>query len=351
MTRVKHSKGELLNMDTTDSLVARIKKTGYPLEIEISSYLDSNWDVINTDTYVDRDENKIKDIDIHASAYIFVNSEIDFSPHLIVECKKSDYLDWVFFTRPHEKAYMDVNGHYLDAEQRFCQRLNTITLLNLLLSPLQLHYWTNERLAVSYKEFVKENNSKEAEKKLEIREEFKRKPIFNALNQVKKFIYDRILNGMTAEGYPYFVDFYFPCIVFDGNMYEAIVEKGEILLKPTNHVILASSIPSASNNYYMNYLVDVVQKDFFKEYLGMVISDVQRLIDTMVNQREKALSILERAYSSAIKKWEEEEKKSQSSNMEKKPKKKTVKENNKPQESSKNQNLDPDKLDWELRMP
>jgi hypothetical protein len=325
-------------MDSIDSLIARIKKTGYPLEIEISSLLDKRWDVINTDTYVDRDENKIKDIDIHASSYLFVNDQIDFTSHLTIECKKSDYLNWVFFTRPLEKDYMDVNGHYLDAEQRFCQRFNTITLLNLLLEPLQLHYWDSKRVAVCYKEFIKKADGETKE----VKEELKRKPIFEAQNQVKKFIYDHILNGIKDEGYPCFVDFYFPCIAFDGNMFEAIVENGKISLKETNHIVLATSIPSISNHFYMKYLIDVVRKDFVRDYLKIIESDIQTLADRINTQCEKALNIIGRAGAEAQRKWAEEYEKNKESSLpdkESKPEKK----------SNSGESFDPDSLDWELR--
>ena len=105
-------------MNEIDYLKKEIKKTGYPLEIEISSILDKVWQtVINTDTYYDRDEGKLRDIDIHAfdtfaSRKVF---PIALKTGLVIECKKDDDFAWVFFSRPFPKFGMeDIDGQYVD---------------------------------------------------------------------------------------------------------------------------------------------------------------------------------------------------------------------------------------------
>jgi len=47
-------------MSSIEHLRRALMKTGYPLEIEVSSVLDKDWEgVINTDTYYDKDESKL----------------------------------------------------------------------------------------------------------------------------------------------------------------------------------------------------------------------------------------------------------------------------------------------------
>ncbi|MEM3641559.1 MAG: hypothetical protein QXH37_06540 [Candidatus Bathyarchaeia archaeon] len=82
-----------MSEDLKNKLISEIEKSGYPLEIEISSILESkDWYVINNRPYVDSDEGKLRSIDIsafHATAFDFEKYDpLTFSPNLVVECKK-----------------------------------------------------------------------------------------------------------------------------------------------------------------------------------------------------------------------------------------------------------------------
>lgn len=61
------------------------------MEIEISSLPDKEWQrVVNTDTYFDRDERKLRDIDVYAFD-IFSNprlSPLELEIGMPIECKK-----------------------------------------------------------------------------------------------------------------------------------------------------------------------------------------------------------------------------------------------------------------------
>lgn len=50
-----------------DHLIKAIKKSGYPLEIEISNLLDKDYVVFNTQYYFDEKAKQGRDIDIYAS--------------------------------------------------------------------------------------------------------------------------------------------------------------------------------------------------------------------------------------------------------------------------------------------
>jgi outer membrane usher protein FimD/PapC len=86
-----------------ENVLECIKKSGYPLEMEISNKFDNDWKVDNTGYYYDYDENKGRDIDIVA-AYkksIWNHKQWNASYNVIVECKKKEDDAWIFFTRPH----------------------------------------------------------------------------------------------------------------------------------------------------------------------------------------------------------------------------------------------------------
>ena len=83
-------------MSLKEYLKKEIRKSGYPLEIEVSYMLDGKFgEIINTDSYYDSDENKTRDIDINAyRIYEFLRGSLLFTANLTVECKKSENSAW-----------------------------------------------------------------------------------------------------------------------------------------------------------------------------------------------------------------------------------------------------------------
>ncbi len=87
-------------------ILENIKKSGYPLEIEVSSILEKDWFVVNNAFYLDKISNKEREIDILANNPFSKHegSKIKFlcTITLIVECKKSNTHAWVFFFTSHK---------------------------------------------------------------------------------------------------------------------------------------------------------------------------------------------------------------------------------------------------------
>lgn len=52
-----------------DHLIEKIKESGYPLEIEISTLLDKEYVVFNTQYYFDEEIKQGRDLDIYAIPY------------------------------------------------------------------------------------------------------------------------------------------------------------------------------------------------------------------------------------------------------------------------------------------
>ena len=108
-----------------DYLVAEIEKSGYPLEIYISSILeDEDWVVMNNQPFRDPDRDELRSVDIlafhHPTASDFKKHEpVGFSPRLVIECKKSATHAWVFFTRPEKTKFFPMSGHIYDFPEAF----------------------------------------------------------------------------------------------------------------------------------------------------------------------------------------------------------------------------------------
>jgi hypothetical protein len=102
-----------------EHLTAEIEKSGYPLEIEISSLLDKEYRVLNTHYYFDEEAKKGRDIDIYAIPRDVDNNFIKTDKFVVItdlaiECKKSDTHAWIFYTRPYTSVdrSADISGQF-----------------------------------------------------------------------------------------------------------------------------------------------------------------------------------------------------------------------------------------------
>ena len=171
-------------MTFEDFLRKQIEKTGYPLEIEVSSKLDKDWDeVYNTDSYFDKDEGKLRDIDISASKYMSDCFPLVMGISLDIECKKSESFVWVFFTRPFKFNYLaDITGQYIDELQVRTRKFELDYLRELVLKDNPLHYHSMKRVAVSFDEFpinTKKNKYGESKKNRYLRQKISSKNILH----------------------------------------------------------------------------------------------------------------------------------------------------------------------------
>jgi len=89
-------------LNERNDLIERVKediqKSGFPLEIEVSSILNKfGWEVQNQAFYLDEQEKKSRAIDIIASKFVAVKSEsfTNYNTYLVIECKKSQK-PWLF---------------------------------------------------------------------------------------------------------------------------------------------------------------------------------------------------------------------------------------------------------------
>jgi len=268
-------------MSVKNFLKREIEKTGYPLEIEISAILDRarRWVVWNTDSYYDRDEGKLRDIDIRA-VRTFETKNLLGEVSLVIECKKDDNFAWVFFTRPYEFAEEDIRGHYLDELQMSFRNPLIDYISEIILGDCKFHYSAMKRIGVSFEEFPVQAKRATYEKK--------RKEIFEAENQLKKFIsYSNEQDCNFAFPDVNRIILYFPCIIFNGAMYEATIKDGKVRLEESNHVLLMTQNRTAYSNWELGFLVDVVTKDYFEELLKKINGDIRSFVGSVKKRESK----------------------------------------------------------------
>jgi hypothetical protein len=271
-------------MSSVEHLRRALMKTGYPLEIEVSSVLDKDWEgVINTDTYYDRDESKLRDIDILAYKNLAIKTQPLLSTFvsLAVECKKDENFAWVFFSRPLKFSFEDIDGQYVDQTQMASNNFENLQVMEMILGKCPLHYENMKRKAVTYDAvYIKGNKNSYEGKKREI---------FEAQNQLKKYI-DYSIEQLTKADLRggHVIQNYFPCIVFDGRMYEAIVESGDLSLRESDHLVLATSYKSQYSVWERNLLIDIVRKNYLETYLDLIQKDISSLKKT-ISKKSKSI--------------------------------------------------------------
>lgn len=122
-----------------------LEKSGFPLEIEVSSFLEErSWFVASSTFYPDLDLGIPREIDLVASKTLSVDSfgkslhPYELRLALIIQCKKSGKYHWVFYSRPRkeDEAEFDIGLAYTD----FVDFARTRSLLPLMFPSLAIQH-------------------------------------------------------------------------------------------------------------------------------------------------------------------------------------------------------------------
>jgi hypothetical protein len=232
-----------------DKLLSDVKKTGYPIELQVGDIFSRNgWHVQHNRYYLDKEEQKGKEIDV--SAYVKTHNEgIHVGLHLICEVKKSSDKPWVIFST--KKQFVEGLGwarlHYSQGVDHTILSYNKI-----------------ERSS-SFREFSRIGRS--------YHEGFKQSPehsqIFKALISSIKASEDCLVKNQEAisqdtairkviHKQDKLICFIEPMVVLDGFLYEGYLsEKGELELNEIGHIPVSCGYIS-SEYLRRDHIVDVV---------------------------------------------------------------------------------------------
>jgi effector-binding domain-containing protein len=281
-----------------EHIIEKIKRTGYPLEIEASNSLENKrFVVFNTQYYFDEEIQQGRDIDIYAlplNPDPLDDSLLPFRTdyYLPIECKKSNTHSWVFYTRPR----IPMNSIYMKGQyETTIPELKTFSSESFEWNFEQkilelLHYRKFERIAIAYDEIKKEKFQKGENT------EKGRREIFEATNQLVKFVsYElhgterRISNLPESLPKRENIIIHFPIIVFDGDMYEASFTSGELKLEETNHVLLSTHFRCPYCKEVRSFTIDVVHRSYFDEYLKLLITHLHILNESISGFRNELM--------------------------------------------------------------
>ena len=159
-----------------------------------------------------------------------------------------------------------------------------------------MHYDKFSVSAIAYDEIKK--------KKIDGSSEKSRKEIFEATNQLVKFIRyesnEAVKRYMTLHeklGREY-IQLAFPIIVFDGDMYEATFDSGQLKLQKTNHILLSTHFRCPYSQEVKNFTIDVVNKVQFPAFVDLMTKDITESSKAIYLNKDELLQRAERDRSS-----------------------------------------------------
>lgn len=185
-----------------------------------------------------------------------------------------------FFTIPQPKEGIDMYGNYLGELHIHCKSTEAEAISDEVFD-LPLHYTqVSDRLAVAFDAFnIKEQKKRYGERKSQI---------FEAVYQLRKFIAYSVEQRMNEGAYQFKrFSFYFPCIVFDGRMFEAFIDEDELKVREASHFILQTQYRTPFSVYDRCLLVDIVHKDHFKELLKFIRKDANIIKKKITKKKRK----------------------------------------------------------------
>lgn len=265
-----------------EHLIGEIQKTGFPLEIEVSDLMQENWVVLNNTPYLDSDKNENRTIDIygiHESDTEAISTRSNrhislTSTDVVIECKKSNEYAWIFYTRPNyiTPSFFPGGGQRTDFLEVFSKgERNFLDLLARrgIVKELNLHYDDFDGVCYGIYDEIK------------LQKDFKSKSrddIFEAISQLTKFAdysmqRDRSFIAPDSRD----ISILFAAIIFDGRLYEAVVEQGNVKLRESPQLFLSISSHSKTTGRVHNYYVDVVHKSTAAEYFKSLENDIKSL--------------------------------------------------------------------------
>ena len=279
-------------------LKEQISKSGYPLEVEIHSILEPNWFVTHNAYYLDKEENKSRLLDIHAFTTPFMmdiekrSVEFPTDPFLIlfnlaIECKKSDEYAWIFFTVPSYSRWLNY-GQYFD-DLKFASPHVGLIDVYIDHQKSQLHYYNFTKVASPFHEV---KLKKAARKRGTLNE------IYEGVNELVKFVSYQIHSYISSSRRRYEevtdiwkplfgIHYFFPVLVYDGQLFEAIIEDDKIELEERNHILLERHYKPLYSDAPLTYRIDIVKREFFPEFVKIIEEDIEWIQKQLIQNRDK----------------------------------------------------------------
>lgn len=219
--------------DLEGKILEAIERTGYPLELRVSEELEElDYFVANNLYFVDKDENKGREIDIRGlKNYSFKEggSEYFVRHCLMIECKKSISKPWVIFTSPQNPYDKELSELECRGVKKGRQWHSPELLMELeKFHPFKVHPRRGRTFFEAFKGESAETSG----------------TIFKSLTTaVKATIAMRSEEFAAGKNS---VCFYYPIVIFEGRLFEAYLENGKVIIKEVDSIMVSFFYQSAN---------------------------------------------------------------------------------------------------------
>jgi hypothetical protein len=239
-----------MSNDLLDRITAEITKTGFPLELRAASYLRERGYHVATNIYfVDKDEEKGREVDIRALKNDFLDTRRVVRHCLLIECKKSSSRPWVFFTSEvasYDQNVTDILCHGID----YSHWLRTMTEAR---EMQERHPWFRE--PERGRSFFEPFSSGGTDTNQTINKAI--------LGAIKACIEAHQTNFASDYVGVRNATFYYPIVVFDGELFTANLSGGDLVVRPTDSVLVSAHYRSAKYPDDQKHTVLIVRESAF----------------------------------------------------------------------------------------
>lgn len=253
-----------------EKIKKEISNSGFPLEIYSSILLNKHqWNVRPALNYYDKTLGEYRENDILAHKKVDGATIINF---LVIECKKSAKNPWVFIKNS-KTMLISENLNIVHSQ-------NCKILYHSLEETMKFHHYSYTPRC--YASFVACTTDQNAHLNDQSKNSKISQSIFHAKNQILSALmqFEDKWTTMNKPSLCNTLIFFYPIIVFEGLLYSATITERDIQLSEENHLLLNVE-REQSNNFdiylnattfrrqnYKSYLIDIVKKEYFDEYLN-----------------------------------------------------------------------------------
>ena len=252
------------------------EKTGYLEELKVGNiFLEAGWNVRHSNYYLDRDEEKGREIDVYASKNIIskdsLGKDIYIGLNLVCEVKKSIKKPWVIFStiKKPSDSFFGFSLYYENNMKNVLEQKITMKV------DRNSSVGSFSRIGETYCEAFINNTKKSGSDYSQI---------FKSLTSSSKaseyFLSMREDDFFSNLLYPKSIEFFEPIVIFDGLICEAYLNKqNELELNEINHIpVLFNRV---SPKYERgNYIIDVIT---IKE-LPNLLTSKEKWINTIMEK-------------------------------------------------------------------
>ncbi|UKS64699.1 hypothetical protein [Rossellomorea marisflavi] len=240
-----------------NKLMEDILKTGFPLEMEITQTLRENdWAVRNGSYYIDKDEDKGREIDIIATKHIVneieetgFSREVVFS--LIIEIKKTEGKPWVFFTSEAEGSIEKILP--IDVAIAGFKTQSYLLMRMFRENSHQIHTRIGRNFYVGFSG----NGGRD--------------DIYKALSSVIKATRHSLENSVAAgnKGGDELFYYYEPVVVIKGNLFEVYIDdEGKQVLEEADYIQTQFNYISSNYPIKSRKIVHVIKADYLPQFIN-----------------------------------------------------------------------------------